>query len=192
MFPFGGIIMKSCVVKTISAGAWRATEELLHKRLQECARWGQCQVLINIFSCKPCRKLINSLNLQHTECPQLPPKSRINRNCICWGDTSLWLLICAPWKCRKHCRTAAVGKPSEGQGVPVATEASSQIHIQPWTEHTWNYKNPSSATLKSKIVTQLFSATVFTLKITFPHWNNAVNSNAREKKHFWMRQGGNY
>lgn len=101
------------------------------------------------------------------ECPQFPPKSRINGSCLCWGDTSLWLLICAPCKFKKSCRTAAVGKPAEGQGMPVATPTFSQIHIQPWAESTWNYKNASWAALKSEILSQLVSIIVSKVTIIF-------------------------
>lgn len=119
------------------------------------------------FSCKSGRKLINSLNPQHMECSQPPLKSRINGSCLRWGDTSLWLLICAPCKCKNSCRTAAVGKPPEGQGVPVATQSFSQIYIQPGAEFTWNYKSTSWATLKSKVPSQLLSIAVSTLTIIF-------------------------
>lgn len=139
------------------------------------------------------RKLINSLNLQCMESPQLPPKSWINGSHLRRGDTSLWQLICDPCKSKKSCRTAAAGKPPERQGVPVATQAFSHIHIQPWAESTWNQLEPFlSNTQEEDCVPATQHYCLHTENYFFPHWSNPVNSNAKEKKHFWMRQGKNY
>lgn len=188
MFPFGGIIMNNYVVKTISAGVWQATKELLDKCVQECARGRdiKCQVLINIFSCKSWGKLIKRLNLQHMECPQLPLKSRISESRLVlpwWGDTSPWQLIGALCTYNKGCRTAAAGKPPEGQGGPTVTQAFGQIHVHSWATNPPEIsKSPSWAAFENKSMSQLLSITVFTQTITFfPRWNVTVNSNAQEK-----------
>lgn len=135
--------------------------------------------------------MIYSLNLQCLECPQPPLKSRINGSCLCWGDTSDYLSVLLVnakiaagqqlWE--SHLQVKECLWPHK----PSARSTFSQELNPPETIRALPEQHSRTRSCLSYSV--LFSPH---WQLFFPHWNNTVNCNAKEKKHFWMRQEENY
>lgn len=174
--------MNNYVVKTISAGACQGTKE---------RAWGRdikCQVVINIFSCKSWRKLLNTW-------------TQSGRSALSWcwsqgsmGDTSCFLSVgtaaCdnllvlsvnAKMLQDSSCRKATF----EGQGS--SCSSTGQICVHSWaTNPSEASKSPSWATLK--ISALLFSPRELVL---FPLKHHS-KLYCQRKKHFWMRMSGEW